>query len=291
MANDRFQMTLLLVLLLGLSQPPGAFGQAQYTFRFHADVGTRVHTISRSEISMSVMHGNDSGLDTVTVEAERMESLTNRIEASTDGRFSALLVYDSVRARMRPVGGRWQDIAPTERELARSRVVLTDRFEALEAEFVDVPHLNASVAEVMRGVGGGVHLELPEKPVSVGESWGVDLVYPLTFISALGRDEGVSVSGGLESTATARLDSVVFRSSDTLAYITVLGRFVPKSADGLVSMSGSLASTLVWSSGWHAYASAATRAVVVVQIQRDPNEPTTTSRLRFDITTQTRVRP
>ena len=43
----------------------------------------------------------------------------------------------------------------------------------------------------------GVHLALPEIPVSVGETWSVDLTYPLTLFSGLGRDEGVPISGGL----------------------------------------------------------------------------------------------
>ncbi|MFC1640227.1 hypothetical protein ACFL3B_05650 [Gemmatimonadota bacterium] len=290
MVDDRASKILLLVLLLFLQRPNGVFGQAEYSFRFHAAVGDRVHTISRSDIFMRAVRGYGSALDSVTVESERMESLTSWVEATSGGRFSALLVYDSIMARTRSRGGRWLDITPTVREGAISRVVLTNRFEVLGAEFVDVPHLDASVAEVMRGVGAGVHLELPENPVSVGQAWSVDLTYPLTVLSGLGRDEGVPISGGLETNAVAKLDSVVFRVSDTLAYMTVVGQFVPKSDDGIVFLSGNLASTLVWSSGWPAYASAATRAIVVVQRRRSRSDPVNVLRVRFDIFTQTRVR-
>ena len=279
----------LWVLLLILLQPQGIVAQDKYSFRFHAAVGTSVHTISRSDILMHAVRGNGGTLDSVTVESQRSESLTRWVEASSSGRFSAILVYDSVRVRTSTTGGRWLDISPTEREEATSRVVLTDRMEVLGAEYLDSPHLDASVAEVMRGAGAGVHLELPANPVSVGEEWAVDPSFPLTVLSGLRRNEGVPISGGLVATATARLDSVVFRGSDTLAYIVVVGRFMPRLEDGNLTMSGSIASTLVWSSGWRAYASAATRAVVFVQTRRSRDDPETTLRMRFDILTQTRV--
>jgi hypothetical protein len=289
MADDRLWKALPLILLCCLSRPHGLVGQGELSFSFHAAVGTRVHTISRSDVLMRAVSGSGGVLDSVKAESQRTESLTRWVEASGGGRFSAILVYDSVGIRTRTPGGRWLDIPPTEREDAMSRVVLTDRMEALGAEYVDSPHLNASVAEVMRGAGAGVHLELPTSPVAVGEEWAVDCSYPLTFLSGLRRNEGVPISGGLETTATARLDSVVLRSSDTLAYIVVVGRFAPRSEDGVVSMSGSIASTLVWSSGWRAYASAATRAVVFVQRRRSRDDPETLLRIRFDILTQTQV--
>ncbi len=279
----------LWVLLLILLQPQGIVAQGKHSFRFHAAVGTRVHTISRSDILMHAVRGNGGALDSVTVESQRSESLTRWVEASSSGRFSAILVYDSVRARTSTTGGRWLDIPPTEREEAISRVVLTARMEVLGAEYLDSPHLDASIAEVMRGAAAGVHLELPANPVSVGEEWAVNPSFPLAVLSGLRRNEGVPISGGLVATATARLDSVVYRSSDTLAYIVVVGRFMPRSEDGNLSMSGSIASTLVWSSGWCAYASAATRAVVFVQKRRSRDDPDTTLRMRFDILTQTRV--
>lgn len=279
----------LWVLLLILLQPQGIVAQDKHSFRFHAAVGTSLHTISRSDILMHAVRGNGGTLDSMTVENQRSESLTRWVEASGSGRFSAILVYDSVRARSSTTGGRWLDIPPTEREEAISRVVLTDRMEVLGAEYLDSPHLDASVAEVMRGAGAGLHLELPANPVSVGEVWAVDPSFPLTVLSGLRRIEGVPISGGLVATATARLDSVVFHSSDTLAYIVVVGRFIPRLEGGNLTISGSIAATLVWSSGWRAYASAATRAVVFVRKRRSRDDPETTLRMRFDILTQTRV--
>ena len=293
MANDRPQrklLVLLLLLLLLLHQTPGHAGQVLYSFRFHPVVGTRVHTISRSDISMRSVFRQGGTLDSVTVASERLESLTNWIEAASGGRFSAVLVYDSITVRTNSPGGRWLDVNPTEREEAVSRVVLTNRLEVLGAEFLYLPHLDASTAEVMRGVGAGVHVELPVNPVSVGEEWAVEFSYPMTFVSGFGNHEGVPTSGGLKTTAIARLDSVALRSSDTLAYITVVGQIVPSSEDGVFSMGGRIASTLVWSSGWRAYASAATKAVIVVQRLRGGEDTENVLRMRFDITTQTRVR-
>lgn len=279
----------LWALLLILLQPRVIVAQDEYSFRFQAAVGTNLHTISRAEVSMRALLSGGVVVDSMVAESQRFESLTRWVDATDGGRFTAVLVYDSVGIRAKTPGGRWLDIYPAEHELGISRVVLTDRLEVLGAEYIDLPHLDASVSEVMRGAAAGVHLELPPRSVSVGEEWTVDLSLPLTLLSGLSHIEGVPVSGELETTAAARLDSVVFRNSDTLAYVVVMGRFTPRSADGIASMGGSVASTLVWSSGWRAFATAATRAVVFVQRGAGRDDSGTMPRMRFDILIQTRV--
>jgi hypothetical protein len=160
----------------------------------------------------------------------------------------------------------------------------------LAPEFIDVPHLNATVSEVMRGASAGIHCELPERPTSVGDSWNVDLAYALTPLSALARDENVPLVGELRSRAVAKLDSVVINRVDTLAYIFLNGRFEEESTDSIISVSGDFVSTLIWSFGWQAYASAATNAEITVVYDTDGYERASPSSLRFEIITQTQVR-
>ncbi len=62
------------------------------------------------------------------------------------------------------------------------------------------------------------------------------------------------------------IDSVITRTHDTLAYLAVWGAFAPSTltlADGTaLEVNGGLTSAVVWSTGWRAYVSAATRIEV-----------------------------
>jgi hypothetical protein len=246
---------------------------------------------------MTVMPTGRGLLDTLTIEATRLESATQFADAAANRRFSIVLQYDSVRARMRPRGGLWQLLEEEENEIAPVRTVLDERMRVLQAEFLDSPHLQASRAHMVRGLSGGVLVTLPPGPVSRGVPWMTEVAYPFSVLRSIGEEEGVPRLGELVAQATANIDSLADRGRDTLYYLTVTGSFAPAQFASLLSgvpaattASGSFASMLVWSSSWSAFISSASRVVLWMDVRGDPNAGAASSRVRFDVITRSQVR-
>jgi len=133
--------------------------------------------------------------------------------------------------------------------------------------------------------------------VAESESWTTDLAYPLALPGLVAADEGVPSAGVLYTEGTATLDSVQLRASDTLAFISTRGRFAPAvvgpaapGGTGSVTASGSLGAALVWSTRMQTFVSTATRAVLAFTVRRDPRDASEETRLRLDVSTETRVR-
>ncbi len=239
--------------------------------------------------------GGDS--DPVAIEATRLEGVTQRVVEAVDGRYSVRIRFDSVRARMRPLGGAWRDMAPSARERGVARVVMDDRLRVLaDAEFIDLPNVGVANSEVLRGVGSGFQVTFPEQPVTEGETWTAELIFPLRVLSAFGSEVGVPLSEELTSTALFTLDSLVTRGRDTLSFLNIRGRFdqrtrVPGSGSGMTGVDGSVGANMIWSSAWNAFVSGAARVVAQLTFPRDPSNPSAMSRVALDLTTQSQLRP
>lgn len=291
-----FRAVLLATCLAALWHPGVAESQMGEALRFDPRQNSLIHMVSRSEIEMMLMAGD--GSDTVTVEATRLESFTAEIVAVAPGRYSVRLMYDSVRARLKPVGGTWRIVEPGPRDALVARVVLGSRMQVLApAEYIDEPNVDVSNAEALRGLAGGFQLSLPDLSVSTGSSWTTHLRYPVTVLASVGGNQGAPTSGELLSDAMVSLDSVVRRGTDKLSYMTVRSRFeatrlesTAGSDSGYVEVGGGLIATLIWSSRWSAYVSGAVRVAVNLVFRAEPDPTAVTSRLRFDITTRFQVR-
>ncbi|UCD24063.1 MAG: hypothetical protein JSW51_13710 [Gemmatimonadota bacterium] len=271
-------------------------GQASHALSFNPKPPVRVNQISRSEILMLVPPGAQQLGDTLTVEALRLESMTQYVDAADTDRFLIELHYDSLRSRMRPVGGVWLELEASETEMAVVRVLLDRHLRVLEAQFVDRPDLRASRAHMTRGLAGSIRPTLPEGPVAIGDSWSTDVAFALSQLRSIGREEGVPADGELLSNANAVLDSALIRGAETLYYVTVRGSFIPANftatlgdQETVVSVGGSLAAMMIWSSTWNAFVSSASRVVLDMDV-RDPTSRDPGSTVRFDITTNTQVR-
>jgi hypothetical protein len=282
------------LLSVALGGPANA--QVGYTLRYAPRMPTRIHTITRSEILMTVTHDRGPGVP-LAVEATRLEGMTQFSDSQAGARYLVELNYDSLRARLRPVGGTWRDLTPAEGDLGSVRAVVSDKLDIIQAEFVNKPHMQEPKGHMGRALGGGQVLTLPEGPQQVGASWTADLLYPLNAFAEVGREDGTPASGELQSRATAMLDSVVNRSTDTLYYITVRGKFIPAgftssvgSESVSVSAGGSLAGMMVWSSAWSAFVSGATRAVIAMDVRPNISNDNTVTHIRFDVTTRSQVR-
>jgi len=286
----------LVALLLALGAVGSACAQDEHVLQYAPAIPARVSLVSRSEITMIVMPTGRALLDTLTIEATHREGATQFVEAAAVGRYSIVLQYDSVRTRMRPRGGLWQDLEVEEHGIATVRAVLNERLEVLQAEFLNSPHLQASKADMVRGLIGGVLITLPAGPVVRGEPWTTEVAYPLAFLGSIAEEEGVPHHGELTAHATALIDSLAQRSGDTLYYVIVRGSFLPASFNSLLSgvpaavtADGSFAAMLVWSSTWNAFISGAARAVLRMDI-RDLQGGATGSQVRFDVITRSQVR-
>ena len=281
------------LLLVGWTD---ALGQTAQAIRFNPAAGSRVHTVWRTEILMSGVDAGGNVMDTLLVEATRLESVTRFVDAADCGRYSVELQYDSVRARKRPLGGTWRDVEPSDIEVASVRVLLDDRARLLDAEFIYSPHMTASQGAVMRGFVGGTYMHLPERPVASDSSWDSVLRVPLTALASVGHREGLPSAGDLIARVTVRLDSIVVNPGDTLAYISLQGWVTSTARHGGdphtdIIVGGSVAATLVWSSGWDAYVTGAVRGLVAFIRPHDRQSELAVPELRFDMTTQFQVRP
>ena len=286
----------LVALLVALGTVGSARAQGEHVLQYAPVIPARISLVSRSEITMIVMPTGQALPDTLTIEATRLEGATQFVDAAASGRYSIVLQYDSVRARMRPRGGLWQDLEVEEYEIATVRAVLNERLEVLQAEFLNSPHLQASKADMVRGLIGGVLVTLPAGPVARGDPWMTEVAYPLAFLGSIAEEEGAPHHGELTAHATAQIDSLAQYGGDTLYYVTVRGSFVPAPFNSLLSgvpaavtVEGSFAAMLVWSSTWNAFISSAARAVLRMDI-RDLQGGATGSQVRFDVITRSQVR-
>jgi hypothetical protein len=89
---------------------------------------------------------------------------------------------------------------------------------------------------------------------------------------------------------------MAIRQTDTLAYISLQGTIVSTVDRGGdshtgIAAGGSVAATLVWSSGWDAYVTGAVRGLVAFTRPQNRETELAASELRFDMTTQFQVRP
>ena len=82
-------------------------------------------------------------------------------------------------------------------------------------------------------------------------------------------------------------------------YLRVRGNFLPTAlteapevVDAAVNLSGGLAGTLIWSTGWNAYVSGASRALATLVMQIGVGElASAATTIRVDVTERSQIRP
>ncbi len=257
---------------------------------------TRVVTVSSSEVVLCAEDASPGPARADTVVVKVLEGVTRFIDAADLGAYSVFLQYDSVRARRRSEGARWRSLEASDRQRASVRALLNARMRVTSAEFVELPHLDAARSEMMRGLAGGVHFALPDTAVHVGSSWTGDVGMSLALVAWARGAFDVSFGDELVSRMSATLDSMRVRGIDTLAFLTLRGRFAPQSVDVLPEDDGRtavargwLAATLTWSSGWDAYVTGAVRSTVDVEL-RGGGARRGGLTVRIHVTTQFQVR-
>jgi hypothetical protein len=175
------------------------------------------------------------------------------------------LSYDSLRASRREATGPWRDLEVSGVDTTWIQLTVDGqlrlRFRGGELQ----PGGGGLLIQSLTGFSGIV---LPAGWIREGSRWREELLASPSDPLIPGTMDDVA----LRTRARFVVDSVVRRSRDTLAFISVGGsavRLRRTQEDGVVlAYSGSLSGSLVWSTGWATFVSAATRLNVRIDVRR-----------------------
>jgi hypothetical protein len=198
-------------------------------------------------------------------EAARLGRVREQVLADLDGREVVHLAFDSLVFRTRDAQGPW-------RESASPAVPSWGQFE-VDAR-LDVTWLggDSTEASLLRHLLSGFPgLLLPERPAWPGRTWGQEFEVSPADVT-IGATTGTD-GFGLPAVVGVTVDSIVQRSRDTLVYLELDGEVVPSRVrgrgNGEVAHRGTIAGTLVWSTGWSRFVSGAMRTTLVVRTDSD----------------------
>ncbi|NIM52381.1 MAG: hypothetical protein GTN62_13820 [Gemmatimonadales bacterium] len=273
--------------LVLLALPHSAVAQDSLRLQFSPVRGVRIHRVFQAHTRTTVSRVDSAGaMQTSTRETAELGGMTQVALEGPDGGLVVHLTFDSLRARMREGGERWRERQVGQPDSLWIQVRIDRRMRVLGTNAGgDAPGAKLLVP-LLTGVPG---LVLPEQWVKAGDRWTARLEVPLDAFG--GRPPTIAYVPTLAGRTTFAVDSVIARARDTLAYVEFAGAFAPKKvADAhgtALSYSGGVQGALVWSTGWGAWVSAATRLRVVVSMAGAGATPGPT---RGRITVETTIR-
>ncbi len=284
---------------------PGAgLAQDSLLLRYRPLPGAVVHLLASTDVTMAIRDvsgaATEAGVpDSITLETTMRQSLTERVRQAAEGRYLLERTLDSTRLRLRAMAGAWSERPMDAARGRTARVVMNSRLQMGDFQLVDGDGAPAVATNALRAGATGYELGFPDEPVAAGQSWTAEVIYPFANpIELEGAARALVANAELIARATVILDSLVARPSDTLAYLRMSGTFLPltipaspESGRGATDVTGALAGRLIWSTGWNAFVSGASRAVIVVQSSTGDSTGQPATRLRFDATSRFRVRP
>jgi hypothetical protein len=254
---------LVLLTCWGAVVPQTAAAQP-VSLRYRATVGEQIDRLFQAHVRVTTTADGTEQ----TREVARLGAMREQALFSQDDRYVLHLSYDSLVVRQRDAGGPWTE----------SRVVLNDSLwvqlavDPLMRVRHRVGRAEWSEGPLLQHLGTGFSgLVLPDAPVRPGTGWQLDLALPAVVATA-GVAPGPAVTS-LPVRARMTVDSVVVRARDTLAFISLEGTVTPsrvRGAEGVtVHYEGDAQASLVWSTGWGTFVSAATRTILAVLVERD----------------------
>ncbi len=274
--------------------------QQEILLRFRPAPGHVVRILSTYTAAMTFKNLMGEGLPqdagSLSVEAEIMQSITDRVR-SVGGAVTVDRTVDSTRATAR-LAGLVQSGTADARQRATARVVISDRLEVLDFAVTEADSLTALVESALR-TPIGYEFALPEQPIRPGDTWVTTLRFPFQSIDDNRADQTPGLDTAVVAEATFRLDSIVVRAGDTLAYLGVRGNFQPvtmtetavQGVSGSGTISGALAGTLIWSAGWNAFGSGAIRAVLAMDFALLDGGRRAALSIEFDVVNRFEIRP
>ncbi len=269
-----------------------AASQVPFRFEFRPDPVLTVRTIveSRGDVLLVGLPGLS---DSVAAEWESLAGLTRRIQAGATDPYAISLTFDSVRTRFRWRRGTWRDVPLVPAPPLRLEFVTDARLSVFGPTAVE----DSARAILVSGAATLAHLALPEQPLTPGGEWSADFVFP--FALQIPGEEPGRIAGLMTGPGIGTLDSLVLRGSDTLAYLSVRGRFVPTSAQTTVELGGSpalaevwggFAGQFIWSTAWSAFVSVALTTRVNQRLEAPLGSGIEDARITATLTTRVWVR-
>ncbi|UCD24064.1 MAG: hypothetical protein JSW51_13715 [Gemmatimonadota bacterium] len=266
--------------LMAFLLPHAGVAQRSLQLRYEAPPGTVVRTAFQTNAVVWAFDGNRfESADVGTVKTTTLEG--------PDGMILVHLEYDSVQTRTLGSDGRWREFAVPGRDSVWTQVGLDSRMRVLSmnhgGQFTGV----TSLQRILMGVPG---LELPEQPVRERDGWS-----GATITSVVPGLRNENIEPTMSGTLQAVLDSIVVRSRDTLAYVSVSGQFpaatfVEVVGPGRVTATGDLVGSMIWSTSWDRFVSGTSRTRVWVVRQGD-GQGGSGEELRIEVTTRHQVKP
>lgn len=274
--------------------------------RYRPVPGAMVHTLQTTDVTMTVMDesgaaGSGGAADSITLETTMRQSITERVREASAAQFLVARTLDSARLRMRAEGGAWADRPVDALVGVTAEVVLNERLQIEGFRLAGDERAPALVTDALRTPSTGYELAFPEGFVVTGKPWTAEVVYPFNNpIELEGAAAALVEHAELIARASVMLDSLVVRPTDSLAYLRVTGSFLPltipaapEEGRGPTDVTGAFAGRLIWSTGWNAFVSGASRAVVVMRMASPTAAAGSTAgtTLRFNAQSRFRVRP
>jgi hypothetical protein len=269
---------------------PAAVAAQSFSFAYQPQVGTFSSLVHEVRGTVHYM-GIPSLPDSVTAEYEAQVGETRRFVEQLAGAWIAHQTFDSVRARYRVQERQWRSIASRTTALQPIRMLVDDR--GVGSPMGETPVEEAAIA---RGVSSGLQLQLPDAPVSPGDSWSAALRVPV--IMPVAGDSARIIAVNLDGAGEATLDSLVARTSDTLAYVSVRGRLQPvvvntvhplNGTPATIEIWGSTLSSMIWSTGWGSWVSGGSSLLIRGRLEM-PSGPAD-GHILADLTSRFQIRP
>ncbi len=267
--------------------PAGAQAQA-VRLRYAPVPGTKLTRVFQTYTRMVVrLPAAGAGKVLETREMADLGGTSELVLPGPDGHPVVHVTVDSLRTRERTEGGAWSE-SRAALDSVWFQLDFDARLRLRRANRADrVPEAGA-LMHLMTGLPG---LILPERPLRVGERWSVDMAMPLS--AWVMRPSSAEREPPLRGEATLTVDSVVARTRDTLAYLSVEGTIGPDTPDIATASvyGGGVTGTLVWSTGWHAFVAAATRVRMHVAGPAPPTAGGPRPQVAIETTLRQQVRP
>jgi hypothetical protein len=286
---------------LAMAVPSPTHAQQSIVLRYRPQPRTRVHTLWWIQGRTTLREGAPevTALDSIMVETELLRSLTSQVLEERGDYFVVRVRHDSTRGRARPVGGVWRDIPGLGDRVTEIQMLVDARLRVADLQVTAGDSLTPFEIQVLRGYASSLEFTLPDSAIAAGDTWTADIVLPVVGARGFGEETPVAQQFVDQPEVIARsaftVDSLVPRSSDTLAYLTVQGGFVPAVApverEGVrrtLTLTGAFGGSLIWSTGWNAFVAGAFRTRATTTAVGGEGGAVT---LRSEVSSRFQVRP